>query len=134
MSEFLIQYNKDNCCEHKAVSVYIVSLLVPGCAVSLSVCVCVLVCVISNQSTSKKKHHVSHLSKLDALMHKTHIKVLSVDMCTSIVWLTKVARQRWCNHSFSQRNKTTEWTVEVGVGSNRDRDSSWTKFEKGGTI
>ena len=31
---------------------------------------CVFVCVISNQSTSKKTHYVSDLSKLDALLHK----------------------------------------------------------------
>ena len=40
-----------------------------GC-VSPCVC-CVSVCVISNQSTSKKPHYVSDLSKLDALLHKT---------------------------------------------------------------
>ena len=38
-------------------------------------CVFVCVCVISNQDTSKK-HSVSDLSKSDALLHKTHIKVL----------------------------------------------------------
>ena len=40
--------------------------------------VSVCVCVISNQSTSKKPHYVSGLSKLGALLHKTHIKVLRV--------------------------------------------------------
>ena len=53
------------------VNVYLcecVSLLVPVCAVYL----CVYVCVISNQSTSKKPHYVLDLSKLDALLHKTH--------------------------------------------------------------
>ena len=35
------------------------------------VCVCVYVCVISNKSSSKKAH-VPDLSKLDALLHKTH--------------------------------------------------------------
>ena len=38
---------------------------------------CVYMCVMSNQSTSKKPH-VSGLSKLDALLHKTHSKVLLV--------------------------------------------------------
>ena len=37
---------------------------------------CVFVCVISNHSTSKKLHHVSDLSKRDALLHKTRSKVL----------------------------------------------------------
>ena len=34
--------------------------------------------VISNQSTNKKTHYVSDLSKPDTLLHKTHIKVLLV--------------------------------------------------------
>ena len=44
----------------------------------LCVFVCVCVREISNQSTSKKPHYVSDLSKLDALLHKTQIKVLLV--------------------------------------------------------
>ena len=45
-----------------------------GCSpvfVCVCVCVCVYVCVISNKSSSKKAH-VPDLSKLDALLHKTH--------------------------------------------------------------
>ena len=45
--------------------------------VCVCVRVCVCVCVISNESTSKKPH-VSDFNKLDALLHKTHIKVLLV--------------------------------------------------------
>ena len=41
-------------------------------------CVCVFVCVISDQNTSKRPNYVSDLSKLDALLYKTHIKVLLV--------------------------------------------------------
>ena len=26
----------------------------------------------------------------------------------------------WCDHSFSQRNKTTEWAVGMGVGDNME--------------
>ena len=37
---------------------------------------CVSLCVISNQSTSKKPHCVLDFSKLDALLHKTLIKFL----------------------------------------------------------
>ena len=48
-----------------------VSLLAPECVVCLSVC------VISNQST-RKASHLSDLSKLDTLLHKTHIKALLV--------------------------------------------------------
>ena len=39
---------------------------------------CVYVCEISSQSTSKKPHYVSDLSKLVALLLKTHSKVLQV--------------------------------------------------------
>ena len=58
------------------VNIGCVSLLARKCSVCLCVCVCVCVraCVISNQSTSKKPH-LSDLSKLDALLHKIHIKV-----------------------------------------------------------
>ena len=70
------------------VSVY---LLTPDCAL------CVCVSVISNQSTSKKPH-VPDLSKLDALLHETHIKVLRCDMCTSMISLSKKAYQMWHSH------------------------------------
>ena len=56
-----------------------VSLLAPECDVCLCVCVCgVFVCVTSNQSTSKKTHYVSDLSKVDALLCKIHSKVFLV--------------------------------------------------------
>ena len=66
-----------SCCEHitGAVNIYLcrgVSLQALECVV------CVFVCVISNKSTSKKPHYFSDLSKLDSLLHKTHIKVLLV--------------------------------------------------------
>ena len=65
-SKFLISVNysfnqckRSSCCEHitGVVNIYLyecVSLLAPECAV----CVCVFVCVILNQSTSKKPHYV----------------------------------------------------------------------------
>ena len=85
-------------------------------------CVCVFVCVISNQNTSKKPHYVSDLSKLDALLHKTQTNVLLVlrlNICRSIL-LSKIAHQMWCDQPFSQRNMTTERTGEVGVGGDRE--------------
>ena len=91
----------------------------------------VCLCMISNHSTSKKRHYVSQLSKLDTLLHKTHIKVLRLDMCRSIISLSKITHQMWCYHPFSQRNKTTERTVGVGVGGNRERGGGWTKFQRG---
>ena len=94
------------------------------------------VCVISNQSSSKK-HYASDGSKLDALLHKTHIKVLLVQrlgMCRSILSLSKIAHQMWSDHPFSQRNVTTERTVEVGLRGNWEVEEGggggWTKFEK----
>ena len=109
------------------------------------VCMCVCLCVISNQHTSKKPHDVSGLSKLDALLHKTHIKVLLVlrYQCLTCVdpllSLSKIAYQMWHDHPFSQRNRTKEKT---GVGIGGDREVGWwvgvvvlggeRKFEKGG--
>ena len=38
-----------------------------------------------------------------------------------------------CDHPFSQRNRTTEGTVGMGVGSDREvGGGDWTKFEKKG--
>ena len=98
----------------KYIFIWMCQSTAPEC--TLCVCVCVYVCVrvgvcvrvISNQSTSKKRHHVSDLSKLDALIHKTRIKALRRDMCTPMISLSKVAYRVWCDHPFRQRNKTAE--------------------------
>ena len=64
-----------SCCEHIT---GVVNIYFYGCLTLLaSECVSFRVCVISNQSTSKKTY-VSDLSKLDTLLHKTHRKVLLV--------------------------------------------------------
>ena len=77
MSVLLIytSFNKCSCCEHITGDVNInlygcVSLLDPECAAY----VFFFVCVISNQSISKK-HIMSGLNH-GSLLHKTHIKVL----------------------------------------------------------
>ena len=75
----MIQCNTDSCCEYMAggVNIYLygcVSLLVLECAVY----VCVYVCIISNQSTSKKPCYVSDLNKFNALLYKTHSKLVLV--------------------------------------------------------
>ena len=94
-------------------------------------CVCVNVCVMSNHSPAKTT--CVDLSKLDALLHKTHIKVLLLQMyqgstcACSIISLSKKAHQMCWDHPFSQRNKTTERAVGVGVGGDRE---GWTKFVK----
>ena len=74
----------------------------------LCVCLWLFACVISNQSGSEKPHHVSDISKLDALLHKKRIKVLRLNICTSMISLRKVSHQMWWDHPFSKINKTTE--------------------------
>ena len=76
ISELLIQSNTDSCCVHitGGVNIYLfeyVNLLAPECAVSLCVG------VIWNESSSKKRYYVHYVfSKLQALLHKIHSKVL----------------------------------------------------------
>ena len=73
---------------------------------------------------------MSELSKLDALLHKTCIKILlvlryqSLAHVRSLTSLSKIAYQLWRDHLFSQRNKTTDRVMGVGVESDReDRES-----------
>ena len=42
-----------------------------------------------------------------------------LEMCRSIIKLSKTAHQMWCDHPFSQRNNTTERAVGVGFGGDR---------------
>ena len=70
---------------------------------------------------------MSHLSTVDILLHKTHQcpsggKVQRLNMCRSILSLSKIAHYMWCDHPFNQRNRTTERTVGVGVGVGGDRE------------
>ena len=55
-------------------------------------------------------------------------------MCRSILSLSKIAHQIKSDHPFSQRNRTTERAVRVGVGGDREagRKGGWAKFEKEG--
>ena len=120
ISELFIQCNKCCCYEHITVvgaNIYLygcVSLLAPECAVCLCVCVCrcVFVCEIKSEHQQK----TTCVSKLDALLHKTHIKVLWLNMCTSMISLSKIAHQMWQDCPFSQRNKKT---MSSGVGGSR---------------
>ena len=85
------------------------------CVYGLSLCVCMCWCNIK----SKYQQKTALCGKLDALLHKTHItrqgpsgtKVPRLDMCRSIISLSKIAHQVWRNQSFSQKNKTTEKAV-----------------------
>ena len=65
-------------------------------------------------------------------MHQgpTSTKVPRLDMCRSILSLSKIAHQMWRDHPFSQRNKTT---VEVGVGGDREvGEGGGQNLQKGG--
>ena len=61
-------------------------------------------------------------------------------MCGSILSLSKIAHQMSRDHPFSQRNRTTERTMGVEVGGDREvggggqnlKKGGWTKFENGG--
>ena len=46
-------------------------------------------------------------------------KVPGFGMCRSIISVSKIAYQMCCNRPFSQKNKTTERVVRVGVGGDR---------------
>ena len=73
-------------------------------------------CVISNQSTSKKPHHVSDLSKLDTLLHKTRFKVLKLDMCTSMISLSKIAHQKKSGTITDSAKETRRQNEQWGWG------------------
>ena len=56
-------------------------------------------------------------SKLDTLLHKTHIQVPVVlryqglTCVDPLLSLSKIAHQMWYDHPYNQRNRTTERTV-----------------------
>ena len=73
-----------------------------------------------------------HTMKLDALLHKTCIKVRRLNMCTSMILLSKMVHQIWHDHPFSQKKQGNRISSGVGVGDNRELRGHWTKFEKEG--
>ena len=83
--------------------------------VSLGVCICVYMCMIANQSTRKKNAIMSDLSKLDVLTPLSCTQIPRLDMCRSILSLSKMIQQLWCNHPLSQRNKTIKKVVGMEV-------------------
>ena len=89
------------------------------------------VCLRSHQSTSKSPHHVSELNKLDTLLHKICIKVLRLDMWTSMISLSKIAAS---NVAWSPiQPKKQDNRIGSGVGGWRwQRRGGWTKLEIGG--
>ena len=65
---------------------------------------------------------MSELSKLDALLHKTCIKVLRLDMCTSMISLSKIAHQMWRDHPFSRIKKDNRMSSGVGGWRRQGRE------------
>ena len=121
-SNYLFNVITDSCSEHITVGLNIylfgcVSLLAPECAECG--CLWVFVCVISNESTSKKPHYLSDLSKPVTLLLKTHIKILGLDLCRSII-LSKIAHQIWGDDPFSKRNKKAKNALGVQPGDERE--------------
>ena len=47
-------------------------------------------------------------------------KVARLDMCRSILSLSKILHEMWSDHPFSQRNRATERTVGIWVGGDRE--------------
>ena len=77
-------------------------------SVSWPLCVlCVFVCV----STSKKTSCVRPQLHKSTLQRPCGTKVQG--MCRSIILLSKITHQMWCNHSFGQRNKALK---KAGIG------------------
>ena len=59
------------------------------------------------------------------------IKVPSLDMCQSMLSLSKIAHPMLCDHPFCQRNRATE-RVGVGVGGDREVGEVGQNLKKGG--
>ena len=136
-SESFIHCNKDSSCEHipGGVNIYLygcVSLLTPWlCCVSL--CVCMFVSVIRSQSTSKKPHYVSDLSKPDTLLHKTHqipsgTKVPKLIMCRSLISFNEIAYQSPIQPKKEDNRKSTGSGGWKWQGKGK---GCWTKLKKG---
>ena len=51
-------------------------------------------------------------------------------MCRSILSLSKIAHQMWSDHPFSQRNRTTERTVEVGLRGDWEVEEGGVRVDK----
>ena len=108
----------DSCCEYitGGVKIYLyecVTLFAPECVV------CICVCLISNHY-HQKTHYVSDLSKPDTLMHgKQHCpsgtKVWRLNMCRSIISLSKIRHHMRHNHSFSQQKNKNNTSCTIAL-------------------
>ena len=123
--QWFIQCNTYSCREHITGGVHLyrcVSLLAPECAV----CLCLYICVVPNHILRQTSVNLTRCCIKQQVPSST--KVSGLDMCRSIVPLSKITHQMWRDHPLSQRNKgkKSSW---VGVWK---RGRGWTKFEKGG--
>ena len=122
-----MQHSTDSCCEHITGGVNIhlygcVSLLTSDHAV----CLCLCLDVWYHIRVLAKKQIMSQTSVNSMLCFIKHTagslstKVPRVDMCRSIVSLSKLTNQMWQNHPLIQRNKATEravgWRLEASRG------------------
>ena len=125
-------FNTGKCCEHVTggVNIYLygcVSLL----ALEFALCVFVFVCVISNQSTSKKPHYLADLSKLDALLHKTHIKFLLVLRYQGLICVDPYYYVAWSHNQPKKQNyRKDSGSGRLEVTGKFREGEGWSKVEK----
>ena len=88
------------------------------------------VCVISNQSTSKKPHYVSE----NTHQVPSGTKVPRLDMCRSILSLSKTAHQMWHDHLFSQSGWGLEATGKWGIRLDKSENGGGGRQYRGGVF
>ena len=79
-------------------------------------CVCMSVCVFDIRSEYRHKKHVMCQTSVTLLQSPSDTKVSRLDMCISVILLSKITHQKWRDHPLSQRNKTTKGAMGVEVG------------------
>lgn len=117
INKLFIQCDTGSCSEHRTGGVNYIYMCVCWSTDLCTYCVSLFVCVISSQSSGKKTCYVLDLRKLDALLRKTHSKVLVLS------WRSTYEDHMWCDQPFIQRNKVTKRP--------RGWDKIWTRLEKG---
>ena len=135
IGELFIQCNTNSCCEHITCGVN-VNIYMGGC-VSLLACVCALclfcVCVISIKVLAKKFIMCQTSVNLTPSCMKDTAKSYSarLDMCRSIMLLSKITRQVLDDHLFSQGNKKSRME-DVGWDGKKikKREAIWGVFIK----
>ena len=115
-SDLFIHCNKHSCSEHIAGDV---NIFLYGCVSLMPLECCVFVCVWY-QITVPAKNQTS-VNLMPCYIKNTSsppgIKVPRLDMCRSIVSLSKIAHQIWRDNPSSQRIRQQK-ELELGVGGN----------------